>query len=82
MPPTTYPNGDVAQYLDLTFRCRHVTGEPRVNDDESLEVGWFGVQELPDGLSDTSRFKLARAGEYAGTTWFATNASGPLSPSS
>ncbi|MFD9691906.1 hypothetical protein ACFWXO_39795, partial [Kitasatospora sp. NPDC059088] len=31
----------------LTFRCRAVGGEARVNDDESLEVGWFGLDELP-----------------------------------
>ncbi|HET8598688.1 MAG TPA: NUDIX domain-containing protein [Segeticoccus sp.] len=72
MPPTTYPNGDAAQYLDLTFRCRHLAGEPRVNDDESLEVGWFDLEDLPSGLSATSRFKLGRALEYDGTTWFAS----------
>jgi ADP-ribose pyrophosphatase YjhB (NUDIX family) len=47
-----YPNGDRASYLDLTFRCRYVSGEARVNDDESLEVAWWPVDALPDMSAD------------------------------
>jgi 8-oxo-dGTP pyrophosphatase MutT (NUDIX family) len=47
LPPSSYPNGDQVQYLDLTFRCRYVSGEARVNDDESLEVAWFPLDSLP-----------------------------------
>jgi 8-oxo-dGTP pyrophosphatase MutT (NUDIX family) len=46
--PVTYPNGDVCDFLDMVFRCRYVSGEARVNDDESLAVGWFGLDELPE----------------------------------
>lgn len=46
--PITYPNGDRTQYLELAFRCRAVGGEARVNDDESLEVGWFAQDALPE----------------------------------
>lgn len=46
--PFTYPNGDVCEFLDVVFRCRYVSGTARVNDDESLAVGWFGVNELPE----------------------------------
>ncbi len=69
LPPVTYPNGDRAQYLDLTFRCRYLHGEARVNDDESLEVGWFDLDALPE-LSPHSRFKLDLALGFTGTTWF------------
>ncbi|WP_328994782.1 NUDIX domain-containing protein [Kribbella sp. NBC_01245] len=48
LKPSAYPNGDKVQYLDLTFRCRAIAGEARVNDDESLEVGWFAPDALPD----------------------------------
>jgi hypothetical protein len=34
--------------MDITFRCRAVGGEARVNDDESLEVAWFPVDALPE----------------------------------
>ncbi|AUG81351.1 NUDIX hydrolase [Kitasatospora sp. MMS16-BH015] len=47
-PMTQYPNGDQARYLDLTFRCRLVSGEARVNDDESLEVGWYVPADFPE----------------------------------
>ncbi|MEV4560269.1 NUDIX domain-containing protein [Kitasatospora sp. NPDC049285] len=62
----SYPNGDQAQYLELTFRCRPLAGEARVNDDESLEVGWFAQDALPD-LEDSirERIRLALAGNDA-----------------
>ncbi|MER5866741.1 NUDIX domain-containing protein [Kitasatospora sp. NPDC002040] len=59
-PQLSYPNGDRAQYLDLTFRCRRVSGEARVNDDESLEVAWFAPTELPE-LDDYARYRLELA---------------------
>lgn len=46
--PFTYPNGDVCEFLDVVFLCRYVSGTARVNDDESLAVGWFGMDELPE----------------------------------
>jgi 8-oxo-dGTP pyrophosphatase MutT (NUDIX family) len=67
-PPVEYPNGDVTQYLDLTFRCRAVGGEARVADDESLDVGWFALDSLPDlGSRAWLRIKQARADE---PVWF------------
>jgi 8-oxo-dGTP pyrophosphatase MutT (NUDIX family) len=45
--PVTYPNGDRAQYLDIVFECRYVSGEARVNDDENTDVGWFAEADRP-----------------------------------
>ena len=45
--PTVHVNGDQAQYLDHTFRCRYLGGTPHVADDESLEVRWFALDDLP-----------------------------------
>ncbi|MCQ4080386.1 NUDIX domain-containing protein [Streptomyces sp. RB6PN25] len=59
-PEIEYANGDRAQYLDITFRCRAVGGEARVNDDESLDVGWFALDALPE-LSGSARRRLALA---------------------
>lgn len=50
----TYPNGDRAQYLSLTFLCRHVSGVPYVADDESLDVGWFALDALPQPHAPSS----------------------------
>ncbi|WP_426302557.1 NUDIX hydrolase [Arthrobacter sp. R-11] len=46
--PITFPNGDVCTFLSVEYRCRYVSGEARVNDDESLAVGWFSPDNLPD----------------------------------
>lgn len=45
--PSVYPNGDRAQYLDHAFRCRWISGEARIGDDESSDVRWFDVDDLP-----------------------------------
>jgi 8-oxo-dGTP pyrophosphatase MutT (NUDIX family) len=59
-PPITYRNGDRVQYLDHTFRCRAEGGEARVNDSESVEVGWFPLRALPP-LSERTLSRLAQA---------------------
>lgn len=46
--PVVHVNGDQAQYLDHTFRCRYLKGEPYPADDESLEARWFPIAELPE----------------------------------
>jgi len=43
----SYPNGDSARYLDLTFACTWLSGEPYVADDESLDARWWPIDELP-----------------------------------
>jgi ADP-ribose pyrophosphatase YjhB (NUDIX family) len=51
-PPASYPNGDQVQFLDLCFSCRRLGGEARVNDDESLDVRWWPLSDLPDLTAD------------------------------
>jgi ADP-ribose pyrophosphatase YjhB (NUDIX family) len=58
-----YENGDLAQYLALTFLCRAVgAGDPRVADEESTAVGWFEANALPEPLMRSSQARIARAG--------------------
>ncbi|MDO5097853.1 MAG: NUDIX domain-containing protein [Corynebacterium sp.] len=46
--PITYENGDVSSYMDTALRCSVVGSDAAfVNDDESLEVGWFSVMQMP-----------------------------------
>ncbi len=42
-----YANGDRARYLDLTFACTWLSGEAYVADDESVDVRWCPVADLP-----------------------------------
>ncbi|MFI9403259.1 NUDIX hydrolase [Nocardia sp. NPDC052316] len=68
MPPHTYPNGDICQFMDITIRCRAIGGTARVNDDESLEVGWFEVSALPElPAHEMLRVEQARGD---GAAWF------------
>ncbi|MDV9191828.1 NUDIX domain-containing protein [Streptomyces sp. SR27] len=70
--PVVYPNGDQCQFLDVSFRCRAVGGEARVNDEESTEVGWFDVDDLPE----MKRFSYLRIEKALADepTWFRTTA--------
>jgi 8-oxo-dGTP pyrophosphatase MutT (NUDIX family) len=45
--PVTHVNGDLAQYLDHTFRCRWVSGDPAPGDDEASDARWFSLASLP-----------------------------------
>lgn len=47
LPPMTYANGDRSQYLDLTFRFRHLSGDPYPADGENTEAAWFELDALP-----------------------------------
>ncbi|WP_133913057.1 NUDIX hydrolase [Streptomyces sp. NBC_00582] len=68
-----YPNGDRCQFMDVTFRCRATGGQARVNDDESLEVGWFEVDALPP-MHEKQLFRIKQALSDA-PTWFETTLS-------
>jgi 8-oxo-dGTP pyrophosphatase MutT (NUDIX family) len=57
--PITYQNGDLVQYLEVLFRCRPVGGRARVNDSESVEVGWHELDTLR-GLPDLNAGSLRR----------------------
>ncbi|MFJ2636733.1 NUDIX hydrolase [Streptomyces sp. NPDC087422] len=67
--PVRYDNGDRAQYIDIVLRCRAVGGEARVNDEESLDVRWFALDELPPlGPIARGRIDMALRDD---PTWFA-----------
>ncbi|CAM5698205.1 MutT/NUDIX-family protein OS=Streptomyces glaucescens OX=1907 GN=SGLAU_03670 PE=4 SV=1 [Streptomyces glaucescens] len=68
LEPVQYADGDRCQYLDITFRCRATGGEARVNDDESLEVGWFPLDGLPP-LGEFALFRIKQA-LTEGPAWF------------
>jgi len=60
-PPITYPNGDVCRFVSLTFRCRWVSGEAALGDDETLEVAWRPADDPPADLDALQRRRLAVA---------------------
>lgn len=60
-PLIRYPNGDQVLYTAVTFLCRPIRGEPKVADDESLQVRYFAPDALPDSLLGSHRHKIERA---------------------
>ncbi|NLE98905.1 MAG: NUDIX domain-containing protein [Propionibacterium sp.] len=48
-----YDNGDVVQYLDHGFAGRVIGGEAHVADEESVDVGWFPIDALPEPHRDS-----------------------------
>ncbi len=72
-PPSTYPNGDQAEFVDITFRCRAIGGTARVNDDESLAVGWFALPDLPP-ITELNRRRIECALAVSADAWFSAPA--------
>ncbi|GHG09556.1 NUDIX hydrolase [Streptomyces zaomyceticus] len=70
--PVVYPNGDQCQFMDVSFRCRAIGGEARVNDEESTEVGWFELDALPE-MKRFSHLRIEKALADE-PTWFRTTA--------
>lgn len=47
LPESEYVNGDRVQYFDVAFSCSRVSGEARIGDDESSDVRWWKIDDLP-----------------------------------
>jgi 8-oxo-dGTP pyrophosphatase MutT (NUDIX family) len=61
-----YGNGDRSRYLDLTFLCRYVSGEPFPADGENTEAGWFRPGALPEMREEhLERIRVALSDEVA-----------------
>ena len=49
-----YPNGDEVFIVSITFRCTEFSGQARVNDHESTDIGYFALDALPLPLNPPS----------------------------
>ena len=66
----THPNGDRTVSMDVAFVCTPTAGTAHVNDDESIDVGWFPIAELPD-IPERHKACVKRYLDGMETTWFA-----------
>jgi 8-oxo-dGTP pyrophosphatase MutT (NUDIX family) len=62
-PPVVHTNGDQAQYLDHTLRCRYIEGDPYPADDESTAAAWFPLSALPE-MTPVLRERIGRAAQH------------------
>ena len=66
----THANGDETVFMDVAFVCTPTGGSARVNDDESVDVGWFPIGELPE-LPARHQAYVKRYLDGGEKTWFA-----------
>jgi 8-oxo-dGTP pyrophosphatase MutT (NUDIX family) len=62
-----YPNGDRSQYIDHTFRCTYDGGAAHPADDESTDVRWFPLDDLPP-MPAHLRERVLTAASHQGPT--------------
>ncbi|PLS25219.1 NUDIX domain-containing protein [Bifidobacterium imperatoris] len=63
----TYANGDNTMYMDHSFLCKVKPGgndKPFVGDEESLNVGWFDLDALPQPLAASTAERLQLFNRY------------------
>jgi 8-oxo-dGTP diphosphatase len=49
-----FPNGDRTQSVSVLFHAKKPRGEPRFDPHETLDLGWFAPDDLPDALMANS----------------------------
>jgi len=69
-PQFSHPNGDETAFMDVVFLCRPTGGAARVNDDESVDVRWFPIGELPE-LPERQQVLVKRYLDGVEASWFA-----------
>ena len=47
----TYPNGDMVSNVDIAYLCEDFIGELLTQTDETTDLKWFGLDELPENIS-------------------------------
>ena len=65
-----YGNGDRCHMVNTWFRCRAVGGEARVNDSESIAVGWFAPDALP-AMNPFAMVRIRTSLDADAPAWFA-----------
>lgn len=56
-PRVVHVNGDQSDFLDLTFECQWLSGEPFPADGEMTEVGWYPLP-VPDEVPERMRRRV------------------------
>jgi len=75
-PLVTYPNNDQIHYVTIAFLCNVTGGRLHIADDESLDLRYFALDDLPELPSYQSR--LLRQALKSGQTTFFESSGGAL----
>ena len=62
----TYDNGDRVQYLELLYLAELVgdADDAHVSDEESTDVGWFEIDDLPSPLAPSTQERIGIVGRF------------------
>ena len=63
----TFPNGDKTQSVSILFHAGRPRGEPKFDPHETLELGWFALEDLPSSLMPNSARTLKAFRRYRKT---------------
>ncbi|MFL6374335.1 MAG: NUDIX domain-containing protein [Pyrinomonadaceae bacterium] len=66
---TEYENGDLVESTTTIFACEIVGGELKPQDDETLKLGYFAVDEMPQIPAEYKREIFAIEGSAAFFEW-------------
>jgi 8-oxo-dGTP diphosphatase len=53
-----YPNGDQVALINITFQCRVVSGDLRIDGDETLELRYVDWRKLPETTVEKHRIRI------------------------
>ena len=60
----TYPNGDILQIVGIDYVCEDFSGEILEETDETIELKWFSIDEIPDDISPPDKKPFAAFIEF------------------
>jgi len=59
----TYPNGDMVSNVSVVYLCEDFSGELVIQANETSELKWFSIYELPDNISPPDKPAFLRCVE-------------------
>ena len=57
-----YPNGDKLYDITAVYVIKRYHGELKVNDDESINLEWFSINNLPSNITEHTKNYIAKFG--------------------
>ncbi len=61
-----YPNGDELYDITAIIVVKKYSGSLKINDNESKKLQWFGIDKLPDNMTDHTKNYLTKFGNILG----------------
>ena len=58
-----YPNGDKLYDITAVFVVTKYSGNLKINDDESKELAWFSIDNIPSNITSHTRNYLEKYGD-------------------